>query len=136
MNERRPLVSAVVVAHGADPWLERAVRTSLASEGVEAEVVLVDNGCPADVFDGLERYYRFLQAVASDGVAAGWTPLEAAQRADLGEFASWGETERLAANLHRAYSEERGEPLGTPLDMMAAVGDMIAFNGGPPHCLA
>lgn len=95
--------------------------------------------CEPDVFDGLERYYRFLQDVAAEGVAAGWTPMEAAQRRrdDLaGQFPGWGETERLPANLHRAYSEERGEPLGAALDLLPAVGDMFAFNGAPPHCLA
>lgn len=38
-------VTAVVVAFGAEPLLPDCVRSVLASEGIEAEVVLVDNGC-------------------------------------------------------------------------------------------
>jgi cyclase len=92
------------------------------------------------VYDRLERYLRFLQALAAEAVAAGWPPLEAAERArgrgDLGQFEGWGETERLAANLHRAFAEARGATPGEPIDLGAAIGDMIAFNGGVPHCLA
>jgi cyclase len=111
-----------------------------------AERVVPGHGpvCDADAaaraFDDLERYLHFLQSLAREGAAAGWTPLETAARArdrgDLDQFAGWGEIERLPANLHRAFAEERGEPLGAPIDLGAAIGDMIAFNGGPPHCLA
>lgn len=38
-------VSVVILAYGAEPWLERSVRAALSSQEVEAEVVLVDNGC-------------------------------------------------------------------------------------------
>jgi GT2 family glycosyltransferase len=38
-------VSAVVVAFGSEPWLERSVAALLASEGVDVDVVVVDNGC-------------------------------------------------------------------------------------------
>ena len=45
---------------------------------------------------------------------------------------------RLAVgNLHRAYAELDGLPLGAPIDIVAAFADMIAFNGGRPlRCLA
>jgi GT2 family glycosyltransferase len=48
-------VSAVVLAFGAEPGLEACVRALLASEGVRAEVVLVDNGCTDGAVDRLER---------------------------------------------------------------------------------
>jgi len=38
-------VSAVVLAYRDEPWLERCVQALLDSEGVDVEVVLVDNGC-------------------------------------------------------------------------------------------
>ncbi len=44
MTSPRPRVSAVVLAFRPEPWLERSVRALLASEGVDADVVLVDNG--------------------------------------------------------------------------------------------
>jgi cyclase len=140
---RRLLLSGDLVFNGGCPLvMQGSVSGSLVVlaqlRALDAARIVPGHGpvCEPDVFDGLERYYRFLQSVARDGAAAGWTPLEAAQRADLGEFAGWSETERLASNLHRAYAEERGEPPGAPIDTMAAIGDMIAFNGGVPHCLA
>ncbi|HVA44130.1 MAG TPA: hypothetical protein VNF50_11670 [Acidimicrobiales bacterium] len=40
-------------------------------------------------------------------------------------------------NLHRAYAELDGLPLGSPIDLAVAFGDMIAYNGGGPlRCLA
>ncbi len=60
-----------------------------------------------------------------------------ARRTDLGEFARWTDSERLVGNLHRAYSELRGEPLGTPLDYHLIVDEMVTYNGGRPlTCLA
>lgn len=38
-------VTVVIVAFGAEPWLERSVEAVLGSVGVAANVVLVDNGC-------------------------------------------------------------------------------------------
>ena len=38
-------VTAVVVAFGAEPLLPDCVRSILASDGIDVEVVLVDNGC-------------------------------------------------------------------------------------------
>ena len=56
---------------------------------------------------------------------------------DLKGFEHWHDRERLAGNLHRAYSELRGEPLGTALDLGPVVADMVSYNGGQPvRCLA
>ncbi len=43
-----PSVTAVVLAYGAEPWLEPAVRAVLASTGVTVDVIVVDNGCTTD----------------------------------------------------------------------------------------
>ncbi|MEV7415710.1 MBL fold metallo-hydrolase [Streptomyces sp. NPDC089919] len=86
----------------------------------------------ASAYDDMERYLRFVGALAEAGRAAGRTPLEAARRADLGKFASWRESERLVANLHRAYAELAGEPAGSRLDLVALLTDMTAMNGGQP----
>ncbi|MGH3735934.1 MAG: glycosyltransferase family 2 protein [Micromonosporaceae bacterium] len=43
-----PRVSAVVLAWQTEPWLPRAVEALLDSEGVDVDVVLVDNGCTND----------------------------------------------------------------------------------------
>ena len=40
-------------------------------------------------------------------------------------------------NLHRAYAELDGTPCGGPIDVAAALADMVAHNGGEPlTCLA
>jgi GT2 family glycosyltransferase len=48
-----PAVSAVVLAYREEPWLEWCVRALLASNGVDVEVVLVDNGCTDGAVDRL-----------------------------------------------------------------------------------
>lgn len=48
-----PAVSAVVLAYREEPWLERSVQALLASEGVDVDVVLVDNGCTDGAVDRL-----------------------------------------------------------------------------------
>jgi GT2 family glycosyltransferase len=48
-------VSAIVLAWLDEPWLRRSVESLLASEKVDVEVVLVDNGCTNDDVDQLER---------------------------------------------------------------------------------
>ncbi|WP_214407066.1 MBL fold metallo-hydrolase [Pseudonocardia lacus] len=93
--------------------------------------------CEPDLIEATLGYLRFVQDVARRGVAAGLAPLEAARETDLGEYAAWSETERIVGNLHRAYAELRGAERGAPIDLGAAFGDMIAYNGGRPlHCRA
>ena len=82
-------------------------------------------------------YLRFVQQTAAGGQAAGLTPLEAARAADLGPFAHWPDAERIVGNLHRAYAELPGAPPGASVDIIAALADMVAYNGGAPlTCLA
>ncbi|MCB5182777.1 MBL fold metallo-hydrolase [Streptomyces antimicrobicus] len=85
-----------------------------------------------EAYDDTERYLRHVQDLAREGRDQGLTPLETAQRADLGEFATWRESERLVANLHRAYAELAGLPAGAPLDIAAVLKDMTVMNGGVP----
>ena len=84
----------------------------------------------------LEAYAAFVDAVAREAHAAGRTPLEAATAAQDNAFASWQESERLVGNLHRAYSELNGEPLGTRIPLATVWPDMMAFHGGPIGCYA
>jgi cyclase len=142
--ECRLLLSGDLVFNGGCPFMMMgSVSGSLAAldelRSLGAERIVPGHGdvCGPEVLDDLEGYVRFVVDTARAGFDAGWSPLETAQRADLGRFASWGETERLAPNLHRAYSELRGEPLGAPLDLLTMIGDMATYNGGAlPHCLA
>jgi len=82
-------------------------------------------------------YLRFVHDLARRCVAAGLTPLEAACAADLGRFADWADRERIVGNLHRACAELTGTPRGGAIDILAALTDMVTYNGGAPlACLA
>ena len=103
-----------------------------------AEAVVPGHGDVAgpEVFDGVRNYLEFVQRTAAEGKAAGLSPLEAARKADLGPFAGLSDPERIVGNLHRAYAELDGAAPGAPIDLRAAVGDMVTYNGGPLRCLA
>jgi cyclase len=82
-------------------------------------------------------YLRFVLDLAARGLAAGASPLEAARDNGLGRFAGWPDAERIVGNLHRAYAELGGTPCGGQIDVMAALADMVTYNGGKPlTCLA
>ncbi|SDC75510.1 glycosyltransferase family 2 protein [Actinokineospora iranica] len=53
-----PRVSAVVLAWKSEPWLRRSVTALLASEKVDVDVVLVDNGCTDDDVEVLAELDR------------------------------------------------------------------------------
>jgi cyclase len=82
-------------------------------------------------------YLRFVLDVAIRARAAGVSPLDAARDTRLGRFAGWADAERIVGNLHRACAELAGTPRGGPIDVPAALADMVAYNGGAPlTCLA
>jgi cyclase len=82
-------------------------------------------------------YLRFVLELAERGRAAGVTPLQAARDTDLGRFSDWPDAERIVGNLHRAYAELDGLERGGTIDVMAALADMVTYNGGRPlTCLA
>jgi cyclase len=119
---------------GAIEVLENVIRP------LRAQTIVPGHG---PVFSGDEPiaatldYLRFVASLAARGRAAGLTPLAAATEADLGRFADWPDSERLAGNLHRAYAELDGAANGDPIDVVAALGDMVTYNGGAPlTCLA
>jgi cyclase len=88
---------------------------------------IADGSSIAGVLDAHDRYYRFVERVAGDGRRDDLSPLEAARRCDLGEFAAWADAERLVLNLHRAYADAEGREV----DLIAAMIDAITYNGGP-----
>jgi cyclase len=87
--------------------------------------------------DATLDYLRFVLGVAGRALDAGVSPLAAARDTDLGRFAGWADRERLVGNLHRACAELGGAPRGAPIDVVTALADMVAYNGGVPlSCLA
>lgn len=49
-------VSVVIVVFGEEPWLERSITAALGSEGLRAEVVLVENGGSEDTIARFENH--------------------------------------------------------------------------------
>jgi cyclase len=93
-------------------------------------------GSPEPI-DATLDYLRFVTDVAARGRHAGLSPLDAARETGLGRFAAWPDAEWIVGNLHRAYAELDGAPNGAPVDIIAALGDMVTYNGGVPlSCLA
>ncbi|MFQ5873322.1 MAG: MBL fold metallo-hydrolase [Dehalococcoidia bacterium] len=142
--ERRLLFSGDLIFHQGTPFVAMgSVAGSLKAletlRSLGAKTIVPGHGpvCGPEVIDDMVGYLRFVQEVARCSFEANLTPLETAREAELGRFAHWHDTERLAGNLHRAYSEIKGEPLGTELDLRPVIADMIAYNGGRPlRCLA
>ncbi|MFE3600866.1 MBL fold metallo-hydrolase [Streptomyces sp. NPDC059142] len=128
-----------LVFQGGTPFVPMgSLRGSLRAldvlRSLDASVVVPGHGPLTDptAYDATERYLRYVTELAGTSHAQGLTPLEAARRADLGEFAELRESERLVANLHRAYTELAGEPEGSPLDLFTVVADMTTMNDGVP----
>ncbi|MCT4357392.1 MBL fold metallo-hydrolase [Streptomyces sp. Je 1-79] len=137
--ERGVVFTGDLVFHGGTPFLPMgslsgSLRALDVLRSLDAPTVVPGHGPVTDpsVYDTTERYLHRVAELARDGRAKGATPLETARRADLGEFAAWRESERLVANLHRAYAELDGLPEGSPLDPAVVFGDMAAMNGGVP----
>ncbi|MEV7544402.1 MBL fold metallo-hydrolase [Streptomyces sp. NPDC089915] len=139
LPEQRMVFTGDLVFAGGTPFLAMgslagSLRALELLRSLGAETVVPGHGPLTDpsAYESTERYLRYVAELAREGRDEGLTPLETARRADLGEFAAWRESERLVANLHRAYAELAGEPEGAPLDIMAVLRDMTVMNGGTP----
>ena len=142
--ERRVLFSGDLIFNGGTPFLvqgsisgAREALTKLRSLG--AETIVPGHGpvCGPEAIEAVDRYLGFVQSAAKDGHEAGLTPLDTARGLDLGEFAALSDPERIVGNLHRAFAEIDGLPIGAVIDARAALADMVEFNGGRPlTCLA
>lgn len=137
LPHRRIVFTGDLVFEGGTPFflmgsLSGSLRALEMLRALGAETVVPGHGPVTDpsAFDRAERYIRFVADVAEKSHAAGLTPLEAARKTDLGEFAELRESERLVANLRRAYAELDGEPEGEGVDPLAGFMDMAAINGG------
>ncbi|MCV7408508.1 2-hydroxyhepta-2,4-diene-1,7-dioate isomerase [Mycobacterium florentinum] len=74
---------------------------------LDPEIVVPGHGPvgDADGIRGVRDYLRFVMEYADSAHRAGHTFLEAADRIDLGEFATWLDAERIVANIYRRYCE-------------------------------
>ena len=88
--------------------------------------------CGPEQIDFAIGYTNFLLDTARKGREAGLDPLTVARETDLGEYAALSDPERIVGNLHRAYAELDGGERAGQIDIYAALGDMVTFNGGKP----
>ncbi|MGW5849572.1 MBL fold metallo-hydrolase [Streptomyces sp. NPDC055254] len=139
LPRQRVVFTGDLVFAGGTPFLAMgslagSLRALELLRSLDAETVVPGHGPLTDgsAYDSTERYLRYVAGLAAAGREKGLTPLETARQADLGEFAAWRESERLVANLHRAYAELAGEREGAPLDIPAVLRDMTVMNGGTP----
>jgi cyclase len=116
-------------------WIE-VLETVLRPLGARTRVPGHGPVCGPEVIDDMLAYLRFVQDLAREAQASGLTPLQAAREADLGEFKDLLDAERIVGNLYRAYRELDGDPPGAPVDLVQALGDMVAYHGGPLTCHA
>ncbi|MGB3441566.1 MAG: MBL fold metallo-hydrolase [Actinophytocola sp.] len=138
--ERELLFSGDLLFNGGTPFLLQgsiAGAVKVLEEVVAplgAKTIVPGHGPVAgpEVIGQVLSYLRFVRNTAREAKSAGLSPLEAAREVDLGEFADLRDAERIAGNLHRAYAELDGAEPGAPIDVMAAIGDMITYNGGKP----
>jgi len=144
LPERKVLFAGDVIFNGGAPF---ALMGSIAGwlealdvvRGLGLERMVPGHGpvCGPEAIEAVDEYLRFVQEAAKRGFEAGASPLEVAQETDLGKFGELLDGERLAGNLHRAYSELKGEERGAAIDTQAAIGDMVTLNGGQMlRCLA
>jgi len=146
MPERSVLFCGDLIFNGGTPFLlmgsvegaievlEHVVRPLGAQTTVPGHGQVFHDARP---LDATLDYLRFVLGLARDCLAAGLSPLQAALDTDLGRFARWADAERIVGNLHRACAELGGTPRGAPIDVAAALADMVAYNSGAPlTCLA
>jgi len=142
--DRSVLFTGDLLFHGGTPFLLMGSLSGAlqAVEGLKsygARTLVPGHGgvCGPELIDDVLGYLRFLDSTARSAHAAGLTPLDAARQTDLGPYAELLDPERIVGNLHRAYAELDGAAPGEPIDVFAAFGDMVAYNGGKPlTCLA
>jgi cyclase len=141
--ERGVLFTGDVVWSGVTPFvLMGSVEGSLAAierlGALGATTVVPGHGRVGgpELLDQTAAYLRWLRDTAVAGRRAGRDPLEAARAAGLGGYATLLDSERLAANLCRAYAELDGLAPGADLDVLSAFRSMVEFHGGLPACHA
>jgi cyclase len=144
LPDRSVLFTGDLLFNGGTPFLlmgsvAGALETVEALKQFAARTIVPGHGKVGgpEIIDDVLAYLAFLDDLARRGHAAGLTPLQTAREADLGRFAELSDAERLVGNLHRAFAELDGAERGAPINLPAALIDMVAYNGGQRlRCLA
>ncbi len=133
------LFSGDLLFRGGTPFLlmgsvEGAIGVLEELKRLPATTIVPGHGGVAgpELIDEVLGYLRFVMLAARGARDAGLSPLEAARELDLGPYADLLDAERIVGNLHRAYAELGGAPPGAPIDVLAALADMVTYHGGQP----
>ncbi len=138
LPDERVLFAGDLVFNGVTPLVfmgsvEGALRSLDWLRNFDAEIIVpghgpvIERAAVGAVLDGIAEYYRFVQDSAEQGRRHGMNPLDAARAVELGEYAALPDSERIVLNIHRHFADLAG----TDVDVVAALKDAVAFNGGP-----
>ncbi|MET7622269.1 MBL fold metallo-hydrolase [Streptomyces sp. NPDC005408] len=143
LPEQRVLFTGDVLMAGVTPFcVMGSVSGSLDAldrlRALGADVVVPGHGPVGgpELIDANEAYFRWIEQLARQGIAAGIGPLELARETDLGPYAELVDAERLVPNLARGYAEQQGAQPGDPLDVGALFREMIDYHGRLSDCHA
>ncbi len=144
LPEGRILFTGDLVFHRGTPFflagsLEGTRKSLAAIKSFAPALIVPGHGqpCTPEYLVEVERYLEFVERTAKEALKAGLSPLDAASRCSLGEWATYGEAERIVANLRVAYLELDPSSLSTEIPpVVSGFMDMIAYNGGKrlPTC--
>lgn len=139
LEEQGVLYTGDLIFHGGTPFLLMGspggyleVLARIKELGASTLVPGHGEVCGPEQIDVAIGYTTFLLDTARRGREAGLDPLTLARETDLGEYAALSDPERIVGNLHRAYAELGGAERAAPIDVVEALGEMIAYNGGKP----
>lgn len=139
LPEQRVLFAGDVLLPGCTPFvlmgsLSGTLEAITRLRALDPAVVVGGHGPVAgpEVLDDTRDYLLWVRDTARAGLAAGASPLQAARDAGLGPYAGLRDSERLVANLHRAYVEESSQPRDTEIRSAPVFAEMTEFNGGRP----
>lgn len=93
-----------------------------------AEVIVPGHGPLSDAKGALavRDYLVHVRDRARECFDAGLSPADAARKLPLGEFASWGDAERIAVNVHTLYREWSGgrQGVASGLELFGLMGEL------------
>jgi glyoxylase-like metal-dependent hydrolase (beta-lactamase superfamily II) len=96
-------------------------------EAMDVDVVVPGHG-PITDRGGARRvreYLAFVHAAARERFDAGLSARDAARDIELGAYADWGESERIAVNVEAAFREFRGSAERTgPLELFGRMAEL------------
>jgi GT2 family glycosyltransferase len=129
-------VTAVMLAYGAEPWLEQAVGAVLASRGIDVDIVVVDNGCTSGAIDRIKGLtgVRVITPQTNTGFSGGCVRGSAEATGDLLAFVN---SDAIVAPdaLARLADVAREPGVGFAMGSirLADSPDLINTSGNPLH---